>query len=97
MTYKTFRQYCIDTKVVSIAKSIRENANKYPYITVLRDGNVAENIYFSKSSATQVTVGSLTKSIANDLFIADAVNADGEARTKLSFNNSYDAMEDMFA
>jgi len=96
MTYKTFKQYCIDTKVVSIAKSVRANVNEYPYITVLREGNVAENIYFSKNATAEVAVGSLTKSIANDLFVADTTNADGEARTKLSFNNSYEDMGSMF-
>ena len=95
MEYKTFKQYCVDTKVTSIAKVVKVNANKYPFITVLR-GNAAENVYFSKSASAEVAEGMDVKSIANSLFVANTINGDGEARTKLSFKNSYESMEDMF-
>lgn len=95
MEYKTFKQYCIDTKVTSIAKSVRVNTNTYGFITVLR-GNTAENIYFSKNANAEVAEGMNVKSIANSLFVANTINGDGEARTKLSFKNSYESMEDMF-
>ena len=95
MEYKTFKQYCIDTKVTSIAKVVKVNANNYAFITVLR-GNVAENIYFSKNANAEVVEGMDVKSIANSLFVANTINGDGEARTKLSFKNSYESMEDMF-
>ena len=95
MEYKTFKQYCIDTKVTSIAKSVRVNANNYAFVTVLR-GILAENIYFSKNANAEVAEGLATKSIANSLYVADTINGKGEARTKLSFKNSYESMEDMF-
>lgn len=96
MTYKTFKQYCIDTKVVSIAKSVRVNANGYPYITILREDSIAENIYFSKLASAEIAEGMAVKSIANSLFVANTINGDGEARTKLSFKNSYEDMDSMF-
>ena len=95
MEYKTFKQYCIDTKVTSIVKSIKSNTNGYPFITVLRNDK-AENIYFSKNANAEVAEGMDVKSIANSLFVANTINGDGEARTKLSFKNSYESMEDMF-
>ena len=95
MTYRTFRQYCIESGVTSIAKSIKSNTNGYPFITVLRNDK-AENIYFSKSASAEVTEGLATKSIANSLYVADTINGEGEARTKLSFKNSYEDMGSMF-
>jgi len=45
----------------SFFKSVRENANGYPFITFLRprmDGKVeAENVYFSKSTSSEVGEG----------------------------------------
>ena len=95
MDRQSFQAYCRATVVTSINKSVNTNNNEYPFITVLR-GAVAENIYFSKAAASEVSKGLAVKSIAKDLYVVEVINADGEVRTKLTFNSSYMSMEDMF-
>ena len=98
MHTQTFKEYCTETGVTSICKTIRINsAHSYPFITVLR-GKIAENIYLSKASASKVSEGDSVKSIASELLVATAPNADGEDRTKLFFqgDSSYESVEDMF-
>ena len=93
----SFRDFCKSEGVTSICKTVRVNQNGYPYATILR-GAVAENIYFSKKAAAEVSEGLEMKSIANLLYINTAVNSDGESRTKLSFagNSNYEDVDSMF-
>ena len=93
----TFKAFCQAEGITAIHKTVRENTNKYPFVTVLR-GSEAENIYFSKKASAEVSEGEIVKAIANDLFINVAVNQAGESRTKLSFagNSSYEDIDDMF-
>lgn len=97
VTRVTFKAFCAAEGITAIHKTIRENTNKYPYVTVLRGGD-AENIYFSKKASAEVAEGQSVKSIASQLFINVAVNAQGESRTKLSFagNSTYEDVMDMF-
>ena len=98
MTRETFKSWCKSNGVTSINKEIRTNTNGYPFITILR-GNISENLYFGRKSAAKVEKGDAVKSIANELYVTIAVNADGQPRTKLSFSgeSNYDSLEDMFA
>lgn len=98
MEKETFQAYCHRTGVTSINKAVNTNSNGYPFITVLR-GKVAENVYFGKKSAALVTLGTDVRSIAKELFVSEATNANGEVRTKLSFNGeaNYADLDDMFA
>ena len=93
----SFKAFCQAEGITSIGKTVRVNASGYPFVTVLR-GSDAENIYFSKKAAAEVTEGQLVKSIANTLFVNTAVNSNGESRTKLSFagNSSYEDIDSMF-
>lgn len=94
---ETFQSYCRRTGVTSINKEVNTNANKYPFITILR-GNVSENIYFGRKSAAKIELGDAVKSIAKSLFVTEAVNASGQIRTKLSFSgeSTYSDVDDMF-
>ena len=92
----TFKAFCQNEGITAIHKTIRKNANGYPFITVLR-GAEAENIYFSKKASAEVSEGEIVKAIASQLFVNFAVNQEGESRTKLSFaGNSYEDINDMF-
>ena len=97
MTRETFKSWCKLNGVTSINKEIRTNTNGYPFITILRDKD-AENIYFGRKSAAKVELGDSVKAIANDLYVTIAVNADGQPRTKLSFDgvSSYEDLDSMF-
>lgn len=97
VTRVTFKAFCAAEGITAIHKTIRTNSNGYPFITVLR-GADAENIYFSKKASAEVAEGELVKSIASELFVNTAVNANKEQRTKLSFagNSTYEDIDDMF-
>lgn len=87
----SLKKFVAEEGITALCKSVRENTNKYPFITVLR-GNEAENLYFSIKASAQVTAGQDISSIAKDLYVVrDITNADGESRIKLSFegNSNY--------
>lgn len=83
---------------VSVHKEIRVNTKGYPYITFIDGGNVAENIYFSKSEAANVTEGQpIVKGFFDKLQIADTLNANNEVRTKIVGTSSNRlTLEDLF-
>jgi hypothetical protein len=85
MALPTLKSYCVEQGFTAVSPSIRENANGYPFITLLR-GKDAENIYFSINAASEVSAGSSTKDIFAKLYVANVENANGEARVKLTFN-----------
>ena len=96
MNYVTFKSFCQSEGVTAINKTVNTNSKGYPFITVLK-GKEADCIYFSKNASALVNKGDAVKAIASQLFITETVNADGEPRTKLTFNNSsYDSVDDMF-
>lgn len=96
MNYTKLGTFAKTSGITAVAKTVRINTNGYPFLTMLR-GNDAENLYFSKSAAALVTEGTVTASIAKELFVVDAKNAAGETRTKLTFNNSnYADIDDLF-
>ena len=66
-------------------QNIGVNVNDYPFVTFINANNEAENVYFSKNAAEQVSADELVdgKFLAK-FVIVDTINAEGEARTKLS-------------
>ena len=93
----SFKSWCKSQGVTAVHNVLRENTNNFPYLTVLR-GSDAENIYFSVNASAEVTAGQQTASIASELYVADTINAAGEARIKLCFqgNSTYTSIEDLF-
>lgn len=79
----SLKAFCQQEGITALS-NVRINRNGYPFVTVLR-GNDAENIYFSKRAAENVNDGQSIATIAKDLLVCETVNANGEARTKLSF------------
>jgi hypothetical protein len=96
MTRTSFKSFCASTGVTAVSP-VRSNTNGYPFVTILR-GNEAENLYFSINASSDVSDGQDIKSIANDLFVTDTINATGEPRQKLSFrgNSAYTNIDDLF-
>ena len=83
---------------VSIHKSVRKNANGYPYLTFINADNEAENIYFSKASGEDKEAGQLLyKGFFDKLNVAEVTNADGEVRMKIVGTSSERlGVEDLF-
>lgn len=83
---------------ISCHKSVRANANGYPYVTFINDKNVAENIYFSKATGEKYKADQgIEKGFFNSLAIAETTNADGEIRIKLVCTNTTRlSLEDLF-
>ena len=80
----------------TIVPVIRENANGYPFITFIDAKNVAENIYFSKTSSAFLAAGQLIdKGFINQYQIGTTVNANGETRTKLVSNSNRVSLADL--
>jgi hypothetical protein len=93
----TVQEFCATNKVSALS-SVRVNENGYPFLTLLSpefEGG-AQNIYFSKSVAMQVKVGTTPKELGlKDYVIATTTNAAGETRLKLS-KTQYVSVEDLF-
>ncbi len=83
---------------ISCHKSVRANANGYPYVTFINDKNVAENICFSKATGEKYKADQgIEKGFFNSLAIAETTNADGEIRIKLVCTNTTRlSLEDLF-
>ncbi len=63
---------------------VRENTNKYPYVTFIDDKNVAENIYFSKNASKLVAEGQvIALGFFTPFMAAETKNEAGEMRWKL--------------
>jgi hypothetical protein len=101
MALLTLKSYAVEQGFSSVCPQVRENTNGYPFITFidpkLPEKENAVNIYFSKSASKEVALGTPVKDIASKLYVTDVLNADGEPRTKLTFNKGeYIALEDLF-
>lgn len=80
----TVQEFMKSKGFVSIHKSVRKNANGYPYITFINADNQSENIYFSKASGEDKEAGQLIqRGFFDKLNMAETTNADGEVRTKI--------------
>lgn len=101
MEVKSFREV-VKAGKLSVNPTIRHNQNGYPFITVLDpskpQNEQAENIYFGKKSAAKIAELGLTdiRSIATDMQVISATNAEGEPRTKLSFGSMYVSADELF-
>jgi hypothetical protein len=93
----TVQEFCATNKVSALS-SVRVNENGYPFLTLLSpefEGG-AQNIYFSKSVAMQVKLGTTPKELGlKDYVVATTTNAVGETRLKLS-KTQYVSVEDLF-
>ncbi len=88
MEVQTIKDFTKAQGFVQLAPTIRVNTNGYPFITFIKEDNVAENIYFSKNAATIVKSGdAVTKQLLASLQIAAVTNADNEIRVKLISNS----------
>lgn len=82
----------------SIAPVVRENVNRYPYLTFINAKNEAENIYFSKKAAATVKAGMpVTKEMLGGLSIGHTTNEAGEARIKLVSNSERVDLADLLS
>lgn len=73
---------------VSVHKSVRANANGYPFITFINDKNEAENIYFSKAGSEIYGKDmAIERGFFAPLTIVESYNADNELRYKLSIGS----------
>lgn len=92
------KEFMGERNFVSVHKTVRENANGYPYVTFIDKDNKAENIYFSKSESDKHQAGNeIAKGFFDKLQIAETENAEGEKRMKLVGTGSLRVtVEDLF-
>lgn len=89
MQVQSIKEFVNTKKFTQIVPVVRENTNKYPFITFIGADNKAENVYFSKELAKTVTVGSpVTKDLINSMQVATVTNELGEERLKLISNST---------
>ena len=95
---QSVRDFMLERKFVSVHKTVRENANGYPYVTFIDKDNKAENVYFSKSESNNYSAGKeIAKGFFDKLQIGETENAEGEKRMKLVGTGSLRVtMEDLF-
>ena len=102
----TAKEYCKDNEVLSVSK-VRINTNGYPFMTFLFKAidantgkNKAENIYFSKGLADELSPqAGDAPSILQGKNIIELVNDEtGEVRMKISRSGSTDyvSVDDLF-
>ena len=84
MALPTLKSYCVEQGFTAVSPSIRENANGYPFITLLK-GKDAENIYFGVEASSEVSAGTPTTEVFAKLYVTTVENKDGESRVKLTF------------
>jgi len=85
MVYLSLSQFVKSNNFVDIHKAVRENANGYPFLTFINKENKAENIYFSKRKASEVSAGQVvTSALMRDLQVVQYTTDKGEPRTKLA-------------
>jgi hypothetical protein len=90
------REYCKATKVASVATTVRENSNGYPFVTFINGDNEATNVYFSKEGAKHYTLGeSIGKGFFDKLQVAYVTNEEGEERIKLITNSERISIDDI--
>jgi len=98
MQVQTIKDFCKSKGFTQVAPSVRENTNKYPFITFIDKDNKAENIYFSKAGAKQVAVGTpVDKALLTTFQIGYATNEQGEVRIKLISNSERLELADLFS
>lgn len=82
------KEFCASKDITQVAAKVRTNANGYPFVTFINKANVAENVYFSKNAAVEVTDGMIvSKQMLTTHQIGMTVNASGEPRIKLISNS----------
>ncbi len=88
MVVLTVKEWCAQQKMTQFYPKVRVNTNKYPYVTFFNEGNIAENIYFSKNAASVYPEGAeITLDMLKQLQIGVVTNENGEQRTKLISNS----------
>ena len=92
----SIKEFVAANKFKQIAPSVRENTNKYPFVTFINGDNVAENVYFSKNAAKAVTSGTpVSKDMLAQYQIGIVTNATGEKRVKLISNSDRLELDDL--
>jgi hypothetical protein len=73
---------------VQVCHTVRENTNSYPFVTFINKDNQAENVYFSKAAAQDVTAGTpIVKGFFAGYSIAYVQNDANEQRIKIISNS----------
>lgn len=83
MSRITLKDYCTQNGFNLVSK-VRINASGYPYVTLgcREDGQHTENLYGSLQYSASMVEGAFLP--INTLFVAEATNAAGEKRFKLT-------------
>lgn len=83
MSRITLKDYCVQNGFNLVSK-VRINASGYPYVTLGNKENGAhtENLYGSLQYSSSMIEGEFLP--INTLFVAEAINAAGEKRFKLT-------------
>lgn len=88
MKTMSVKQFASEKGFTQIVPKVRVNENGYPYVTFIDGKNEAENIYFSKRAAEQVSDSmELTKEVLAGHQIGFVTNEAGEERVKLISNS----------
>lgn len=94
---QTVKDFAKEKGFVQMVPTIRVNTNGYPFLTLINGNNEAENIYFSKSAAKNVTEGmKVTPELLKMHQIGHITNESGEARVKLISNSERVELASMF-
>lgn len=91
----SIKEYCQENSIQRLS-NVRENTNGYKYVTFVDANNEAENIYFTKNSSDSVSVGDSPKSLVDAFILPEVTNEAGETRKKITFNNEYQTVGDLF-
>lgn len=96
MKVLSIKSFCQEKGFVSLASVVRENTNRYPFVTFINEDNKAENIYFSKNASVHVTAGTpVTAELLKAHQIAYVTNEAGEERIKLVSNSERVSIADL--
>lgn len=93
---QTIKEFMLSNGL-TVSPVVRTNTNGYPFVTFINSANVAENVYFSKTSALSVSAGTpVTKELFKCYQIGNVVNSAGESRIKLIGNSERLTVSDLF-
>lgn len=87
MIVKSLKEFAAENNFKTVAPTVRENSNGYPFVTFINTENVAENVYFSKAAEKYKAGTPVTSEMLKTLQIGVVRNEAGETRTKLISNS----------
>lgn len=91
---KTSLRQLVQSGVITNISKLRENANSYPFITVLTQGGKSQNLYFGQKTSQLVmdnfAEGDSVIEFLSDAEVIETNNVKGEKRFKIAVSGTSD-------